>query len=73
MTLTANLLLTVVKKNVHRKWAFSSLVTAVRQMLMYYVDLFLFLEAPEQAWEAINARRYRPPTDGQLSMGFASE
>ena len=73
MTLIANLLLTVVQKNVHRKWAFSSLVTAVRQMLMYYVDLFLFLEAPEQAWEAINARRCRPPTDGQLSMRFASE
>ena len=70
VTLIANLLLTVVQKNVHRKWAFSSLVTAVRQMLMYYVDLFPFLEAPEQTWEAINARRCRPPTDGQLSMEF---
>ena len=70
VTLIANLLLTVVQKNVRRKWAFSSLVTAVRQMLMYYVDLFPFLEAPEQTWEAINARRCRPPTDGQLSMEF---
>lgn len=73
MTLIANLLLTVVRKKVRRKWAFSNLVTTVRQMLMYYVGLFSFLEAPEQTWKGINARRCRPPTDGQLAMEFASE
>ena len=34
VSLIANLLLTVVRKKVRRKWAFSNLVTAVRQMLM---------------------------------------
>lgn len=46
--LIANLLLTVVNRKVKRRWAFSNLVTAVRQMLMYYVDIFSFLENPER-------------------------
>ena len=47
----ANLLLTVVNREVKRRWAFSNLVTAVRQMLMYYVDIFSFLENPERSRE----------------------
>lgn len=73
VTLIANLLLTVVQRKVKRKWAFSNLVTAVRQMLMYYVDLFAFLEAPEQTWEAINARRCHPPAGGQLAIAFDND
>lgn len=46
--LIANLLLTVVNRMVKWRWAFSNLVTAVRQMLMYYVDIFSFLENPER-------------------------
>ena len=73
VTLIANLLLTVVQRRVRRKWAFSNLATAVRQMLMYYVDLFAFLEAPEQTWEAINARRCSPPVGGQFTIAFEDE
>jgi IS4 transposase len=70
VTLIANLLLTVVRKRVRRRWAFSNLVTAVRQMLMYYVDIFAFLENPEQTWERINAGRCNSPT-GQLELPFS--
>lgn len=70
VSLTANLLLTVVRKRVRRRWAFSNLVTAVRQMLMYYVDIFAFLENPEQTWERINAGRCNSPT-GQLELPFS--
>lgn len=73
VTLVANLLLTVVQKKVHRKWAFSNMVTAVRQMLMYYVDIFAFLEDPERTWETLNEQRCRPPGNGQLSIDFLDE
>ena len=67
--LIANLLLTVVNRKVKRRWAFSNLVTAVRQMLMYYVDIFSFLENPERTWEKINAERCKTGT-GQLELHF---
>jgi hypothetical protein len=70
VTLIANLLLTVARKRVRRRWAFSNLVTAVRQMLMYYVDIFAFLENPEQTWDRINAGRCNSPT-GQLELPFS--
>lgn len=67
--LIANLLLTVVNRMVKWRWAFSNLVTAVRQMLMYYVDIFSFLENPERTWERINAERCMADT-GQLELEF---
>ncbi len=69
MCLVANLLLTVVNRKVKRHWAFSNLVTAVRQMLMYYVDFFSFLENPERTWEKINAERCEADV-GQLEIRF---
>lgn len=57
-------------EKVKRKWAFSNPVTAVRQMLMYYVDIFAFLENTERTWERINAGRCNSPT-GQLELPFS--
>ena len=60
--LIANLLLTVVHKQLQRKWAFSNMVTMIRQMLMYYIDLYAFLEDPEGAWmEVLEERHIGPP------------
>ena len=67
--LIANLLLTVVNRKVKRSWAFSNLVTAVRQMLMYYVNILSFLEDPERTWQEINEERCRCAT-GQLEICF---
>ena len=67
--LIANLLLTVVNRRVKRRWSFSNLVTAVRQMLMYHIDIFSFLENPERTWERINAERCMADT-GQLELEF---
>lgn len=50
VTLIANLLLTIVQKRVKRSWSFSGLATMVRIMLMYYVNIFAFLEEPEKDW-----------------------
>lgn len=50
VTLVANLLLMVLQKHIKRKWSFSGLATMVRIMLMYYVNLYTFLEDPEKDW-----------------------
>lgn len=48
--LIANLLLTVVKKQVKRVWAFSNLCSFIRVNLINYLDLFPFLQSPEKDW-----------------------
>jgi hypothetical protein len=65
VTLIANLLLTMAKSLVHRKWAFSNMVTFVRQRLMDYINLYLFLEDPEKSW--IELQRKRRERAEQLS------
>lgn len=50
-TLIANLLLTVIKKKVKRKWAFSNIVSFVRLHLFNYINLLSFLENPEKDWQ----------------------
>lgn len=49
----ANLLITLVKNKVKRKWAFSNLVSLIRQQLMNYVDIYGFMEDPEGTWRKI--------------------
>jgi hypothetical protein len=49
----ANLLITLVKSKVNRKWAFSNLVSVVRQQLMNYINIYCFLEDPEGSWREI--------------------
>ena len=48
VTLIANLLLMAIQKRVKRTWGFSGLATMVRIMLIYYVNLYTFLEEPEK-------------------------
>lgn len=49
-TLIVNLLLTVIKKKLKRKWAFSNLVSFCRLHLFNYIHLLRFLENPEKDW-----------------------
>jgi hypothetical protein len=53
----ANLLITLVKSRVKRKWAFSNMVSIIRQQLMNYIDIYSFLEDPEGAWLRIIKQR----------------
>lgn len=70
VTMIANLLLTVVHTRLKRQWAFSNMVTLIRQMLMYYIDLYAFLNDPEGIWEeVIKEQNLAPPeTNLQLSL-----
>ena len=49
----ANLLITLVKSKVKHKWAFSNLVSIIRQQLMNYINIYSFLEDPEGSWRQI--------------------
>jgi hypothetical protein len=49
----ANLLITLVRSQVKRKWAFSNLVSVIRQQLMNYINIYGFLEDPEGSWREI--------------------
>lgn len=49
----ANLLLTIIKSRIKRKWAFSNMVSIVRQQLMSYINIYRFLEDPEGCWRQI--------------------
>jgi hypothetical protein len=46
----ANLLVTLVKSRIKRKWAFSNLVSIIRRQLMNYINIYAFLEEPERSW-----------------------
>jgi len=46
----ANLLITLVKSKLKRKWAFSNMVSIIRQQLMNYINIYAFLENPEKSW-----------------------
>ena len=65
VTLIANLLLTLLQKGVSHSWSFSGLATIVRIMLMYYIDIYGFLEHPEKDWEETVAEMVEgpPPED----------
>jgi hypothetical protein len=49
-TLIVNLLLTVIKKQLKRKWSFSNLASFCRLHLFNYLHLLRFLENPEKDW-----------------------
>lgn len=58
----ANLLITLVRSRLKRKWAFSNMVSIIRQQLMNYIDIYCFLEDPEGSWREIvkeNKIRYQ--------------
>uniref|UniRef100_UPI00135C6946 IS4 family transposase n=1 Tax=Sphingobacterium bovisgrunnientis TaxID=1874697 RepID=UPI00135C6946 len=50
----ANLLITLVKSKVKHPWAFSNMVSLIRNQLMNYVDIYRFLEDPEGCWRKVN-------------------
>lgn len=66
VTLMENLLLMVVQRRVSRPWSFSELATIVQIMLMYYVNIYSFLEDPEKDWAKIIAENEQPTSQPPL-------
>ena len=58
----ANLLITLIKSNLKRNWAFFNLVSLIRQQLLNYIDIYGFLVDPEGSWREVikdNLDRYK--------------
>jgi hypothetical protein len=62
--LIIQLLMLLVQRRTKRRWAYSNMVSMVRFHLMTYIDLFKFLENPEQSWEHLTTK----PPDKQLEL-----
>ncbi len=56
VVLIANLLITVLSRNIKRYCAFSQVVTMTRLTLMYYIDFIAFMENPGKTWDDILAK-----------------
>ena len=56
VVLIANLLITVLSRNIKRHCAFSQVVTMIRMTLMYYIDFISFMENPDKTWDNILAK-----------------
>ena len=54
IAMLANLLVSLVRSKVKKSWAFSNMVSVIRQQLMNYINIYRFLEDPEGAWIAVN-------------------
>lgn len=61
VTLIANLLLTLVQRNLKRSWSFSGLATIMRIIVMLYIDMWEFLEHPKRDWERVLFETTAPP------------
>ena len=53
VSMIANLLVTLLKNKIKRKWAFSNLVSLIRMHLMNYINIYKFLEEPEKSWKDV--------------------
>lgn len=62
--LIVNLLITVIRNKIKRKWAFSNLASFCRLHLFNYIHLMKFLENPEKDWII--------EYDAQLQLEFSS-
>lgn len=53
VSMIANLLVSLIKSKIKRKWAFSNLVSLIRMHLMNYINIYNFLEDPEKSWRVL--------------------
>ena len=64
----ANLLLTILRSKIKKKWAFSNMMSIVKHQLMSYINVYSFFEDPEKSWRKVIAEekerermRYQDP------------
>ena len=44
----ANLLLTILRSKINKKWAFSNMMSIIKHQLMSYINMYAFFEDPEK-------------------------
>ena len=70
VTLIANLMLMVLQRRIKRPWSFSGLATMVKNMLMYYVNVYTFFEEPEKDWLKLQENLVFEPPEPSLFPEF---
>ena len=70
----ANLLLTILRSKIKKKWAFSNMMSIVKHQLMSYINVYSFFEDSEKSWRKVIAEekerermRYQDP---QMTLRF---
>ena len=63
VTLIANLLMSLLQNRLERHWSFSGLVTMMRIVLMYYINLNTFFEKPDVDMEKMLLEAVEPPPE----------
>ena len=63
MTLIANLFMTLLQNRLERHWSFSGLVTIMRILLMYYINLNTFFEKPDEDMKKMLLEAAEPPPE----------
>ena len=73
-SMIANLLLTILRSKIKKKWAFSNMMSIVKHQLMSYINVYSFFEDPEKSWRKVIAEekerermRYQDP---QMTLRF---
>jgi hypothetical protein len=69
----ANLLITLIKSNLKRNWAFFNLVSLIRQQLLNYIDIYGFLVDPEGSWREVikdNQDRYKHSLSPEMEGAY---
>lgn len=70
----ANLLLTILRSRVIKKWAFSNMMSIVKHQLMSYINMYAFFEDPEKSWRKIvdeqNERERIRKLNPQMVLSF---
>ena len=70
----ANLLLTILRSKIKKKWAFSNMMSIVKHQLMSYINMYAFFEDPEKTWRKVVAeqkeRERMRTNDPQLVISF---
>ena len=65
VTLIANMLMTLMQRQLNRPWSFSGLATMVRIILMYYINLNTFFEKPDEDLKMLlKEAAESPPSSG---------
>lgn len=68
----ANLLLTILRSKIKKKWAFSNMMSVIRYHLMSYINVYSFFENPEKTWTAVikadHEREEQMKNDPQLTL-----
>ncbi len=57
MVLIANLLISIVKKQIKRKCSFTGVMSLLRIHIMNYVSMIDLLENPDRAWIELNRKQ----------------